>query len=100
MQGTTMRWMEPMALRPQQSLGAVYTGSTNRNSFGAESFDFDTLSRDFNTLSRERNNGKIIRACDTEATPGGGVQYHKCYDQDGGMANTILMRLFLTRTDF
>jgi len=34
-------------------------------------------------LYRERNNGKIIRACDTEATPGGGVQYHKCYDQDG-----------------
>ena len=36
-----------------------------------------------NQLQRERNNGKIIRACDTEATPGGGVQYHKCYDQDG-----------------
>ena len=26
MQGTTMRWMEPMALRPQQSLGAAFTG--------------------------------------------------------------------------
>ena len=36
-----------------------------------------------NQFQRERNNGKIIRACDTEATPGGGVQYHKCYDQDG-----------------
>ena len=74
-----------MALKPQRSLGAAFTGVLNRNSFGVLILIH---------FHRERNNGKIIRACDTEASSGGGVQYHKCYDQDGRMTNTIMMMIW------
>ena len=81
MQGTTTLWMELMAPRPQQSLGVAFTGAWNRNVFVLNT----SLHTRWYAMSflRERNNGKIIRACDTEALLGGGVQYHKCYDQDG-----------------